>query len=47
MRKPIILDRKVDARTNKSVAESSPETLNACGELVKPVILGYDSMNQE
>ncbi|MHA2247252.1 MAG: hypothetical protein ACXADY_20065, partial [Candidatus Hodarchaeales archaeon] len=30
-----------------SVAVSSLETLNACGELVNPIISGYDSMNQE
>ncbi|MHA2247706.1 MAG: RNA-guided endonuclease InsQ/TnpB family protein, partial [Candidatus Hodarchaeales archaeon] len=30
-----------------SVAVSSLETLNACGELVNPIISEYDSMNQE
>ncbi|MFX0182252.1 MAG: RNA-guided endonuclease InsQ/TnpB family protein [Candidatus Hodarchaeota archaeon] len=30
-----------------SVAVSSLETLNACGELVNPGLSGYDSMNQE
>jgi len=29
------------------VAESFPETLNACGELVRPSSAGFDSMNQE
>jgi putative transposase len=29
------------------VAESSPETLNACGELIRPGTPGHDSMNQE
>ncbi len=29
------------------VAESSPETLNACGEFVRPGSPGHDSMNQE
>ena len=30
-----------------SVAVSSLETLNACGELIRPGISGHDSMNQE
>jgi putative transposase len=33
--------------SHRSVAASFPETLNACGELVRPGVSGPDSMNQE
>ncbi|MFX0206273.1 MAG: zinc ribbon domain-containing protein [Candidatus Hodarchaeota archaeon] len=34
-------------QSDYKVAVSSPETLNACGELVRPGTPGHDSMNQE
>ncbi len=41
----LLLPRKNDAW--KTVIESSPKTLNACGELVRPSTAGHSSMNQE
>ncbi|MFX0184879.1 MAG: RNA-guided endonuclease InsQ/TnpB family protein [Candidatus Hodarchaeota archaeon] len=41
-----LLHPSVDSSCS-SVAVSSLETLNACGELVNPGTSGYDSMNQE
>ncbi|MHA2306292.1 MAG: RNA-guided endonuclease InsQ/TnpB family protein [Candidatus Hodarchaeales archaeon] len=42
---PII--RQLHDPSHSSVAASSSETLNACGELVRPGPPGHDSMNQE
>jgi hypothetical protein len=47
MRKPIIGNRKSKEIKIEFVAESFPETLNACGELVRPGNPRHGSMNQE